>query len=82
MGQAYKEMEKNEKAIESFLEGYRLDKRKTFILKALGNSYYEIRDYKNATRYYEEFLKENTYPDNGEIRKKLDEIRISSLPVF
>ncbi|HHW30521.1 MAG TPA: tetratricopeptide repeat protein [Clostridiaceae bacterium] len=75
IGSAYKEMGMLDKAIEAYLEGYKLDNRCTFILKALGNTYYEKGDYKNAKFYFEEFLKYNIYSDNEEIRKKLEEIR-------
>jgi tetratricopeptide (TPR) repeat protein len=75
LGMAYKNLGKTDESIKAFLEGYKLDNKSTFILKALGNTYYEIKDYKNAAFYYEEFLKNNIYSDNKEIRIKLDEIK-------
>lgn len=74
MGLAYDEMGKTQEAIKAYLEGYRINPKKTFILKALGNDYYKIGDLKNAKRYYEEFLKINIYADSKEIKKKVEEI--------
>ena len=75
LGQAYKSLGKYEEALQAFLSGYKLDSKSTFILKALGNTYSEINDFKNAKMYYEEFLKLNTYSDSKEIEKKLEEIK-------
>lgn len=76
LGNAYKNLGRIDDAIKAYLDGYQLDKKCTFILKALGNAYYEKKEYENARFYYEEFLKYNTYSDSKEIKKKLDGIKI------
>jgi len=76
MGEAYKGMGKNQDAIKAFLEGYKLNPKDTSILMALGNIYFEIKDFKNARTYYEEFLKYNINSEDKEILKKLKEIKI------
>lgn len=75
LGLAYKKLGKYDEALNAFLSGYKLDAKSTFILKALGNTYSEVNDFKNARMYYEEFLKYNTYSDSDEIKKKLEEIK-------
>lgn len=72
LGLAYKSLSKIDDALQAYLSAYKLDNKCTFILKALGNTYYEIDDFKNARFYYQEFLKYNNYSDNDEIRKKLN----------
>ena len=41
---------------QAFLEGYKLIQI-TFILKSLGDTYYSMDDFINASFYYEEYLK-------------------------
>lgn len=74
MGMAYKEQGNLQEALDAFLEGYKINPHKTFILKSIGNTYFELEDYVNSKRYYEEFLKINRYSDSKEIRKKVEEI--------
>jgi protein O-mannosyl-transferase len=75
LGNAYEKLNKHEEAINAFRSGYDVNKKCTFILKALGNAYEKKKDYKSAEFYYEEFLKYNDYPDSKDIKKKLDKLR-------
>ncbi len=74
LGLAYKNLGQTENSLQAFNSGYNIDRKCTFILKNLGNTYYEKHDYNNARFYYQEFLRYNIYSDNKEIQKKLDEI--------
>ena len=77
IGSAHEKMEETDAAIKAYLEGYNLDKKCTFILKALGNAYNDKLDYENAKYYYEEYLKNNEYKaGKKEVQKKIDEINI------
>jgi len=76
LGNAYLKLGKTEEAINAFLKGYELDNRCTFILKALGNVYYDINNYEKAEYYYSEFLKYNKYaPENEEVEARLEIIK-------
>lgn len=73
-GSAYEGLNQKDKAIKSYLDGLKLDKKCTFILKALGKLYFEMKDYENSKYYYEEFLKYNVYPDSKNVKKELVKI--------
>lgn len=73
-GSAYEGLEETTKALESYKQGLNIDKKCTFILKAMGDLYYELKDYKNAKTSYEDFVKYNIFSDNKDIKKKLLEI--------
>ena len=75
MGKAYEALGNTDKAIESYLGGYKVNNRFTFILKSLGNCYEKKKDYKNAIKYYEEFIQNNDFSGNKEIRNKVDELK-------
>jgi len=74
MGQAYKSINNLDKSIESFLKGYEVNNRSSFILKALGEIYYEKGDLTNAKKYYEEYLELNKRYNNTEIMEALSKI--------
>lgn len=76
MGLAYKKQGKTDKALQAFMEGYKLDKKCTFLLENIGDMYYEAHDLKNAEFYYREYQKNSTYKSD-KIQKKLDEINNS-----
>lgn len=75
LGSAYKKLGKIDEALKSFIKGYEYNSKSSFILKALGETYYEIGDYRNAQKYYEEYLEINKRFDSTEVENKLDEIR-------
>lgn len=75
LGTAYKEMGKLDDALKEYLKGYSFNNRSSFILKSLGETYYEINDLENAKRYYEEYLEVNKRYNNKDIEDKLDEIK-------
>ncbi len=74
MGSAYKKLGKTEEALKAFHDGYAYNKRNSFLLKALGDTYYERAQYKNAQKYYKEYIENNKRFNNKEIEEKLDEI--------
>jgi tetratricopeptide (TPR) repeat protein len=75
MGSALKKLGRTDEALEAFLKGYSYNKRSSFILKALGDAYYESGDCANAGKYYEEYLEYVKVPKNNEIRKRLNEVK-------
>jgi len=75
LGSAYKKLGRIDEAVEAFLKGYEYNSKSSFILKALGDTYYETADYKNAQKYYQEYLVVNKRFDNKEVEEKLAEIR-------
>lgn len=76
LASAWKKKGDTAKAIEYYLKGYEIDKKCTFILLGLGDTYYEQNDYVHAKKYYTEFLENNRYEkDNEEVRKKLEAIK-------
>lgn len=74
MGSAYKKLGKTKEALEAFLAGYEHNKRSTFILKALGDTYYETEDFTTAKKYYEEYLENNKRFNNKDVKEKLKDI--------
>ena len=75
IGSAYFKMGDTRKSLDAYLAGYGINKRSTFILKALGESYEKLKDYKNSIFYYEEYVKNNRGSDNEGIKKKIDEMK-------
>ncbi|MGE5615107.1 MAG: tetratricopeptide repeat protein [Bacillota bacterium] len=75
MGSALKNLGRTDEALKAFLKGYSYNKHSSFILKALGDIYYETGDYANAAKYYKEYLEHVKVSPNSEIRKRLDEIK-------
>lgn len=75
IGSAYEKMGKTDEALKAYLEGYKVNSRSTFILKALGETYYKLGDYKNSIFYYEEYIKNNRGFDNPAIKKKIEEMK-------
>jgi hypothetical protein len=73
MGLAYKKLGKSKEALDAYLEGYRTNNKSTFILQALGDEFYEMKDFNNAKFYYEQYLK-NSRDNNLNIRNKIKEI--------
>jgi tetratricopeptide (TPR) repeat protein len=71
LGLAYKAQGKITDALEAFNRGYELDNRLTFIVKALGNTYYDTNDLENASKYYKEYLE---LTNDKEIKQRLEEI--------
>lgn len=71
LGSAYKKLGKTQKALDAFKAGYEYNKRSTFILKALGDTYYETGDFTNAKKYYEEYLENNKRFNNKDVEEKL-----------
>jgi len=75
LGNAYLKLGKTEEALKAFLKGYELDPRSTFILKSLGDTYYSVNDFKNASFYYEEYLKYcSNCSESKEVRQILEKI--------
>lgn len=74
MGSAYKKLGKTQEALDSFKAGYEFNKRSTFILKALGDTYFETGNYEEAKRYYEEYLENNKRFNSKEVQEKLKQI--------
>ncbi|HBQ64125.1 MAG TPA: hypothetical protein DD727_04220 [Clostridiales bacterium] len=56
LGQAYRKQGKYSLAAETLLKGYELDKKCSFILEALGDTYYDAGNMELAVKYYQEFL--------------------------
>ena len=77
LGSAYKKLDKTQEALDAFKAGYGYNSRSSFILKALGDTYYELNDYKNAKKYYEEYLEVNKRYSNKDIKEKLEKIEQS-----
>lgn len=75
LGSAYKKLGKIEEALEAFHKGYEYNDKIGFILKALGDTYYETADYENAKKYYEEYLVVNKRYKNTETKERLEEIQ-------
>jgi len=73
-GLAYKKLGMVAEAINSFLQGYSYDNKSTFIIRSLGDTYYEIKDYKNARFYYEEYLKYSRSGDRKDVKARIEEI--------
>ncbi len=71
LGSAYKAKGNLNEALKAFKAGYELDNRCTFILRDLGDTYYELKDYENSRFYYEEFLKYNIYRNSEEEVQKI-----------
>lgn len=74
LGSAYKKMGKIQLALDAFNAGYLYNKRSTFILKALGDTYYETGDLKNAKKFYEEYIENNKRFNNKDVKEKLKNI--------
>ena len=74
LGSAYKKMGKIQLAIDAFNAGYSYNKRSTFILKALSDTYYETGDLKNAKKFYEEYIENNKRFNNKDVKEKLKNI--------
>ena len=74
LGSAYKKQGKIEEALDAYLAGYEYNSRSGFILKALGETYFESGDYVNAKKYYEEYLEINKRFNNSDVEEKLQEI--------
>ena len=75
LGSAYKKLGKIEEALEAFHKGYEYNDKSGFILKALGDTYYETADYENAKKYYDEYLVINKRYKNTETKERLEEIQ-------
>lgn len=75
LGSAYKKLGRIEEALEAFHKGYEYNDKIGFILKALGDTYYETEDYENAKKYYEEYLVANKRYKNTETKERLEEIQ-------
>ena len=75
IGSAYDKMGNTTQSLKAYLDGYSINNRSTFILKALGDSYYKLGDYKNSIFYYEEYIKNNRGSDNPSIKKKIEEMK-------
>ncbi len=79
-GLAYKMLGETDKALESFLRGYKVDNKSWFILKSLGDTYYENKDYKNAGIYYQKLVDTDVYyKNNKEINDRLKESKNKNL---
>ncbi|HEX2945783.1 MAG TPA: hypothetical protein VHT96_07490 [Clostridia bacterium] len=74
LGSAYQKLGKTDDALKAFLKGYEFNKHSSFIVKAVADTYYELKDYRNAKRYYKEYLELNKRSKNTNINKRLKEI--------
>jgi tetratricopeptide (TPR) repeat protein len=79
LGSAYQKLGKTDDALKAFLKGYEFNKHSSFIVKAVADTYYDLKDYRNAQRYYKEYLELNNKSKNTNIKKRLEEIE-SKLP--
>lgn len=75
IGSAYDKMGNTTKSLDAYLDGYKINNHSTFILKALGDSYNKLGDYKNSIFYYEEYIKNNRGTDNKSVKNKIDEMK-------
>ena len=74
IGMAYKKLGKIDEALEAFKAGYVTNKRSSFILTALGDTYYDNGDYADAKKYYEEYIQYNSRFNSKAIKEKLKKI--------
>lgn len=74
MGSAYLKLGKTKEALEAFLDGYEYNKMSSFILRVLGDTYYDTGDLVNAKKYYIEFLEVNKRFNNKDIERRLEKI--------
>ncbi|MDP4092765.1 MAG: hypothetical protein Q8920_05320 [Bacillota bacterium] len=74
MGQAYEKKGDFSNALSAFLSGYRKDNKFTFILEDLGNVYFEMKDYTNSKKYFDEY-KQVSYYRNKNAEDKLEQIK-------
>lgn len=75
IGSAYDKMGNTTKSLDAYLDGYKINNHSTFILKALGDSYNKLGDYKNSIFYYEEYIKNNRGTDNKSVKNKIDKMK-------
>ncbi len=74
LGSAYAKCGRIDEALSSFLKGYGYNHRSSFILKALGDTYYESGDFENAGKYYREYVENNKMYENTRVNERLNEI--------
>lgn len=74
LGSAYQKLGRTDDALKAFLKGYEFNKHSSFIVKALADTYYDMKDYRNAQKYYKEYIEINNKSKNTNIKKRLDEI--------
>ncbi len=74
MGMAYKKLGKIDEALEAFKAGYETNKRSSFILTALGDTYYDNAEYADAKKYYEEYIQYNSRLNTKAVSEKLKKI--------
>ena len=75
MGNAYLKMNRIEDALTAFQNGYRTDEKCTFIIRALANTYYDNKQYRNARFYYEKLLEVDRFADKKKLKEKLEDIK-------
>ncbi|MFA6308401.1 MAG: hypothetical protein WC677_01445 [Clostridia bacterium] len=75
LGSAYENTGKNKLALEAYLNGYRIDNRKLFILEDVGNLYFKLGNYKMARFYYNKYYKYKKYEDSSVIDQKMAYIK-------
>jgi tetratricopeptide (TPR) repeat protein len=74
MGMAYKKLGKIDEALDAFKQGYTTNKRSSFILTALGDTYYDNGEYADAKKYYEEYIQYNSRFNTKAVKDKLKKI--------
>lgn len=74
LGSAYQKLGKTDEALKAFLKGYEFNKHSSFVVKAVADTYYGIKDYRNAQKYYKEYIELNKKSKNTDIKKRLEEI--------
>jgi tetratricopeptide (TPR) repeat protein len=74
LGSAYQKLGRTDDALQAFLKGYEFNKHSSFIVKAVADTYYDMKDYRNAQKYYKEYIEVNNKSNNSNIKKRLDEI--------
>ncbi len=74
LGSAHLNMKNYKEAEQAFLGGYGVDNRCSFILKDLGNIYFETGDYDKSIKYYQEFLENSSGSENKAVEEKISKI--------
>ncbi len=74
LGSAYAKTGRINEALASFLEGYEYNHRSSFILEAIGDTYYELGDFENARKYYMKYVENNKTYENAKVNERLNKI--------
>lgn len=74
IGSAYVKTGRINDALSAFLKGYEYNNNSSFILEALGDTYYELGDIDNAKKYYGKYIENNGTAQSTKVIERLDEI--------